>query len=279
MHGQKKLTRESRFRSLVLTVPVITSLKRTFGLIGFPLTHSFSRNYFNNKFLEAGLDKIYSYQNFELRSLSEFPEILTRDTLLCGLNVTIPYKEKIIPYLDKVDKVAAKIGAVNTIYVERNIEGKVVKTTGYNTDATGFDQSLRLMLQSYHEGALVLGTGGASKAVVYVLKKLKIPYITVSRDATRGSIDYPSLNRSHLADYPVIINTTPLGTFPDINSCPPIPYEYLNSHNLLFDLVYNPEETLFMKKGIAQGAMVSNGHRMLLYQAEESWKLWMKNAR
>ena len=252
-------------------------MKRTFGLIGYPLAHSFSRNYFTNKFREAGLDKIYSYQNFELKSLEEFPSVLAQNNLLTGLNVTIPYKEKIIPYLDKIDSVAAEIGAVNTICIARDEEGQTF-TTGYNTDAFGFNEVLRLLLQPNHDGALVLGTGGASKAVIYILEKLKIPFKIVSRVAKPGYLEYSSLNRSYLAEYPVIINTTPLGTFPDIQSCPPIPYEFLDEQNLLFDLVYNPEETLFMKKGMEAGAQVSNGYRMLIYQAEESWKLWLKNA-
>ena len=248
---------------------------RTFGLIGYPLTHSFSRNYFTQKFREEGLDKIYSYHNYELKSLNDFSSVLSENDLLAGLNVTIPHKENIIPYLDELDPVAAEIGAVNTICISRNGDGRVLKTKGFNTDITGFESALHPYLQPNHDGALVLGSGGASKAVIYVLKKLGIPYKIVSRQQIPGSISYEEITRDHIHDFPIIINTTPLGTFPNILEFPPIPYEALDSKNILFDLVYNPEETRFMQLGAARGAVVSNGYKMLCYQAEASWNYWM----
>ena len=222
-----------------------------------------------------GLEHAYSYRNYELKSIEEFPDILRKEPALSGLNVTIPYKEQILKYLDSLEETADEIQAVNTICFDRDPSGKLIKTTGFNTDVIGFEMALRPLLNTGHTGALVLGTGGASKAVVYVLKKLNIPLLLVSTRHNPGTISYDEITPSLLSDYPVIVNTTPLGTFPETSQCPDLPYDEISKRNLLFDLVYNPAETLFIKKGMERGAAVSNGYQMLIYQAEASWKLWL----
>ncbi len=220
------------------------------------------------------MSDMLEYQNFELESISAFRELLQKNSSLCGLNVTIPYKEKVIPFLDELTDEAKEIGAVNTVAVTRNNSG--IKTTGYNTDVTGFYKTIKPLLKSHHSGALVLGTGGASKAVVYVFEKLQMPVLKVSRNKCTEAISYDEITRDHIIQYPVIINTTPLGTFPDIDRFPELPYTLLSANNLLYDLVYNPEMTEFLLKGQQQGATTLNGYTMLIAQAEASWEIWQR---
>jgi len=239
------------------------------GIIGFPLSHSFSPQYFSKKFKTESIEG-YTYEKYELEEIKDFPSLLKKlGEELTGLNVTIPYKEKVLNYLAGIDPVALKIGAVNTL--KKTEEGWI----GYNTDHYGFSKSLAPLLQLHHERALILGTGGASKSVVAALNDLGISWLQVSRNPENDQqVSYEQLNKEALYHFPLIINTTPLGTSPNIDSCPDIPYEYLSERNLLFDLVYNPAETLFMQKGLAQGAKVSNGYNMLVLQAEKAWEIW-----
>ena len=242
---------------------------RRFGLIGFPLGHSFSKKYFTEKFLLEGIDARYDL--YELKSLEEFAELKVSENL-CGLNVTIPYKQQIIPFLDEMDETAAEIGAVNVIKFIRN--GNDLKLKGYNSDAIGFLQSIRPNLKPHHNKALILGTGGASRAFDYTLRKLGIETTFVSRTPAEGQLSYSDLSETVLNEYPIILNASPVGTFPDVERCPDIPYQYLTSRHLLFDAVYNPAETLFLQKGKAQGTTVLNGEGMLTGQAEAAWKIW-----
>lgn len=240
-----------------------------FGLIGFPLGHSFSKKFFTEKFKQENIDA--QYDLYELTSLLEFENLLT-ETELYGLNVTIPYKEKVIQYLDELDETAAEIGAVNVIKFIRG-EGNP-KLKGYNSDAIGFENSLAPLLKPYHQKALILGTGGASKAIDYTLRKLGIITTFVSRTAKPGSLTYDQLNEDILNVNLVIINASPVGTFPHADECPNIPYQFLTDKHLLFDAVYNPAETLFLKKGKEQKAQVLNGEGMLTGQAIAAWKIW-----
>ena len=242
---------------------------RRFGLIGFPLGHSFSKKYFSEKFLLEGIDARYDL--YELKSLDEFTELKVSENL-CGLNVTIPYKQQIIPFLDEMDETAAEIGAVNVIKFIR--DGNDLKLKGYNSDAIGFLQSIRPYLKPHHNKALILGTGGASLAFDYTLRKLGIETIFVSRTPAEGQLSYSDLSETVLNEYPIILNASPVGTFPDVERFPDIPYQYLTSRHLLFDAVYNPAETLFLQKGKAQGTTVLNGEGMLTGQAEAAWKIW-----
>jgi shikimate dehydrogenase len=240
-----------------------------FGLIGFPLGHSFSKKFFTEKFKQENIDA--QYDLYELTNLLEFENLLT-ETELYGLNVTIPYKEKVIQYLDELDETAAKIGAVNVIKFIRG-EGNL-KLKGYNSDAIGFENSLVPLLKPYHQKALILGTGGASKAIDYTLRKLGIATTFVSRTAKPDSLTYDQLNEDILNENLVIINASPVGTFPHADECPNIPYQFLTDKHLLFDAVYNPAETLFLKKGKEQKAHVLNGEGMLTGQAIAAWKIW-----
>lgn len=242
---------------------------KQFGLIGLPLTHSFSKKYFSEKFLRESIDA--QYDLYELQDIADFTSLVVKDTLF-GLNVTIPYKEKVIKYLNELDETAAEIGAVNVVKFIRS-EGKLM-LKGYNSDAIGFENSLKPFLQPYHKKALILGTGGASKAIDYTLRKLGIETTFVTRIAKSGMLTYWELNEKIMKDNLLIINTSPVGTFPHANECPDIPYQFLTSQHLLFDLVYNPAETLFMAKGKEQGAQVLNGESMLIGQAEAAWKIW-----
>ena len=237
------------------------------GLIGKKLGHSFSKRYFENLFQERGIHG--SFDLIELENIKEFEAIKKFDYK--GLSVTIPYKESILTYLDELDESAAAIGAVNCIHFLEN--GKL---RGYNTDLIGFEQSLIRLISERTDikKALVLGTGGASKAVGQVLKKLSIDFVTVSRDKAKGQITYSEISREILEEHLLIINCTPLGMFPDVDTAPEIPYECLTKKYLLYDLVYNPEETLFLKKGKEKGATVKNGLEMLYLQAEAAWKIW-----
>ena len=237
-----------------------------YGLIGFPLTHSFSKAWFDSKFHGEKLSHC-SYSNYELAKISELPALLT-DEYLQGLNVTIPYKKQIIPYLDFIDQTALEAGAVNCI----NRIGNEWK--GYNTDIIGFENSLKPMLRSHHTKAMVLGTGGAAQAIFYVLNKLGIPFIKVSRNEQVDTMNYYDLNEGLINEHKIIINTTPVGTFPDIDQAPSIPYNGITTEHLCFDLIYNPEETLFLSQCRNNGAQIKNGYEMLVIQAEESWKRW-----
>jgi shikimate dehydrogenase len=240
---------------------------KTFGLLGKNIDYSFSRGYFKDKFETNKLD--CTYNNFDLETIEDFESLKTTETQLSGLNVTIPYKQVVIPYLDAIDSEAQEIGAVNTIKIENG------KLTGYNTDHFGFENSLKPHLKSHHKRALILGTGGASKAVAFALKKLDIHFEYVSRTPSSGvKYSYESLAIEGIENYQIIINCTPLGTFPEIHKCPTIPYEHITSNHLLFDLIYNPEETLFLKHGKAKNATTLNGLEMLRLQAEKSWEIW-----
>jgi len=242
---------------------------RQFGLIGFPLGHSFSQKYFTDKFLRERIPGC-AYRNYPLKNISEFTPLIKNNPALEGLNVTIPYKEAVIPFLDRLSEASGQIGAVNCIKINKG------ETTGFNTDVTGFERSLAPLLQSFHKKALVLGTGGAAKAVAYVLGRLQIPYAYVSRDprGKENSLGYEELNEKILEEYLLIVHTTPLGMHPKEDALPPVPYEYLTPRHLLYDLVYNPAETLFLKKGKEKGAVVKNGEEMLILQAEASWEIW-----
>lgn len=241
-----------------------------YGLIGYPLGHSFSKNYFNEKFENEGINA--RYYNFEIPSIENLPEILDLNPQLKGLNVTIPYKEKVISYLDTISPEARAIGAVNVIKVSHRGNKTLLK--GYNSDVIGFTKSIEPLLESYHKRALILGTGGASKAISYGLKSLGLQTIFVSRFERPGTIQYDKLHADDIKAYNVIVNCTPCGVYPHADECPDLPYEAMDSHTLLYDLIYNPDETLFMKKGMAQGAVVKNGLEMLLLQAFASWDFW-----
>jgi shikimate dehydrogenase len=246
---------------------------RVFGLLGKNISYSFSRGYFTEKFKELNLIK-NKYVNFDIQKIEHFPAIVKEAENLKGMNVTIPYKEEVLKYLDKLDSTAKKIGAVNTIKFTKRGNLK-----GYNSDVVGFEGSIKPLLKNHHKKALILGTGGASKAIAYALKKNKIKYKFVSRNPEgKKEISYDSLTQELLHKYFVIINCTPLGTSPDIEKCPNIPYQYLTNKHLLFDLIYNPEVSTFLYKGKEKGATIKNGHEMLELQAEESWRIW-NNAR
>ena len=244
-----------------------------YGLIGYPLKHSFSIGYFNEKFRSEGVDA--EYVNFEIPSINDFMEVIEENPNLSGLNVTIPYKEQVIPFLDSLDPDTAKIGAVNVIKIIRQPKGKV-KLVGYNSDIIGFTQSIQPLLLPSHKKALLLGTGGASKAVFHGLKNLGIESVFVSRTHKPGMLTYEELPPEVMAEYTVIVNCTPVGMYPKVDFCPNIPYEYLTPNHLLYDLLYNPNVTLFMKKGEERGAITKNGLEMLLLQAFAAWEIWHK---
>jgi len=243
-----------------------------YGLIGYPLHHSFSQSYFNEKFRSEKIDA--EYVNFEIPTIKEFPGIIKNNPDLKGLNVTIPYKEQIIPYLDGLSDNAKAIGAVNVIKFVRNKSGKKVKLTGYNSDVIGFQQSLEPLLEKHHQSALILGTGGASKAIRRGLENLGISFQFVCIEKTAYSIFYEDITPEMMQKHTVIVNCTPVGMFPNVNECPNIPYDLLTPHHLLYDLVYNPDETLFLKKGKEHGTKAKNGLEMLLLQAFASWEFW-----
>lgn len=246
-----------------------------FGLIGGSLAHSFSGEYFKDKFSREGVENLYRYQLFELSGITEFPSLINSHRQLRGLNVTIPFKESIIPYLSRLEGVATAIQAVNTVYIHRDEMGAVISTAGYNTDVIGFYKSLSPLVHRSDTGAMILGTGGASKAVEYVLKELMhLRIIRVSRNPGIDRITYPQITSELLEQYPIIINTTPLGTSPHTEFCPPIPYDFLSPRNLLYDLVYNPTNTRFLDLGKQRGARTKNGEEMLKLQAEASWEIW-----
>lgn len=244
---------------------------KRYGLIGYPLGHSFSRNFFNQKFQSEKIDA--EYVNFEIPDLKQFRKIIKETPNLCGLNVTLPYKTQIIPYLDEMDQDASVIGAVNVIKFERGLFGRL-KLKGYNSDIIGFKQSIEPLLNESHRKALILGTGGASKAVLQGLKQLGLGATCVTRKAKDFCITYDEITPRVMSQYTVIVNATPVGMSPNINQCPDIPYEDIGSNHLLYDLLYNPDETLFMKKGKERGATVKNGLEMLILQAFGAWNIW-----
>lgn len=244
-------------------------MKHNYGLIGKNISYSFSRDYFADKFRKLNLDD-HIYQNFDLQDIGEIHKVLRDTPNLKGLNVTIPYKEAVMTYLDELDPVAAQIGAVNTI---RLCNGKL---TGYNTDAYGFEHSLIPHLTTSVKNALVLGTGGASKAVIHTLEKLGIHPTTVSRTPGPGRLTYAEINESAMAENLLIVNCTPVGTFPNIEDKPELPYKYLTKNHVLYDLIYNPEQTAFLREGAQRGCTTANGYKMLVLQAEKAWKIWNK---
>lgn len=246
---------------------------KTFGLIGYPLVHSFSKDFFSEKFVREGLSDC-QYLNFEIDSISKFPSLFEENDSIIGLNCTIPYKQAVMAHLNEIDDVASRIGAVNTI--KPIIKNGKIYLRGYNTDVIGFENSLKPLLRERHSQALILGGGGASKAVKFVLDKLGIDYISASRHnhLSDGEIAYDKIDQSLMKQRLLIINTTPLGTFPNVNTCPNIPYELITPDHLLYDLVYNPEKTLFLKNGEEHGATIKNGLEMLHGQALASWEIW-----
>ena len=237
-----------------------------YGLLGKDISYSFSRGYFLEKFTKLNLSS-HSYVNFDLKTISEFKSVLKQKNI-AGLNVTIPYKEAIIPYLDNLDSTAKKIGAVNTI--------KFTKTglKGFNTDAYGFEKAISTHLKSVHQKALILGTGGASKAIAYVFTQLNIPFKFVSRKPKAHQITYTDLDIKTIQEYQIIVNCSPVGTYPNINDKPNLCYEGLGKNHLLFDLIYNPKKTAFLKIGEKAGSITENGLSMLEFQAEKSWEIW-----
>jgi len=258
---------------------------RYYGLIGFPLTHSFSGNYFAGKFKKEGITDA-SYDLYPLEDVNAFADLLKHKPELTGLNVTIPYKETIIPFLHELDETARAIGAVNTILISKgsdSVNALILK--GYNTDVYGFRQSIKPFLESHHERALILGTGGASKAVAYVLRNIGVDCYFVSREKKTLNPErtpdskhfvYGEINEYVMKHFPLIINTTPVGMYPAVDNCPALPYEFITPSHFLFDLIYNPEETRFLAEGRKRGALTLNGLSMLQQQAEKAWEIWNK---
>jgi len=242
----------------------------TYGLIGHPLGHSFSKQYFADKFQREGIAA--QYLNFDLSSIADLRPVLESNAELKGFNVTIPYKQQIIPMLTSLSDEAREIGSVNVVKVERS--GGSIRLIGHNTDAIGFEESIRTMLGSGHKAALVLGTGGASKAVVYALRRLGLEVLQVSRNPRGGMIGYENVTAEVLNIYNVVVNCTPVGMFPHIDDCPMLPYEAMNSSAVAFDLVYNPDPTQFLRQAKAAGAATKSGIEMLHLQAEAAWKIW-----
>jgi shikimate dehydrogenase len=240
---------------------------KLYGLIGKPLKHSFSKAYFTEKFRNEGIVDC-RYENFEMDTISELPTILNAHTGLQGLNVTIPYKKEVLQYLHFKNEIVEATGACNCIKIADGV------LYGYNTDVPGFQKSLQPHLKPHHTKALVLGTGGSSGAVQYALKQTGIPYKLVSRQKSERTIAYSDVDAALLQEYTVLVNTTPLGMFPNMDAAPELPYEHLTEKHLLYDLIYNPEKTLFLQQGESNGATTTNGHKMLLLQAEESWTIW-----
>lgn len=246
------------------------TVRKRFGLLGHNISYSFSKGYFTEKFAAENFEG-HTYENFDIQQIDEFPQIIADNNTINGLNVTIPYKETVIPFLDSLSKNAAIIGAVNTIKITK--KGKL---KGYNTDYYGFKKSLEPLLQPHHKKALILGTGGASKGVAFALDELNIPYTFVSREAKVNGIDYDRINATTFDNYQIIINATPVGTSPNVDAFPNLPYEFFTNNHIAYDLIYNPGETQFLKKAAAQGAQIKNGLDMLIFQAEKAWKIWNK---
>ncbi|TDE51086.1 shikimate dehydrogenase family protein [Flavobacterium sp. GT3P67] len=249
---------------------MVDIVRKRFGLLGRNINYSFSKGYFTDKFNSENFAGC-TYENFDIPEITAFPEVIKNTSDLKGMNVTIPYKETVIPFLDKLSKKAELIGAVNTIKITK--KGKL---KGYNTDYYGFKKSLEPLLQPHHKKALILGTGGASKGVAYALDELDIPYTFVSREAKENAIDYNRINATTFDNYQIIINSTPVGTSPNVEAFPLLPYEFFTEKHIAFDLIYNPAETQFLKKAKQQGAQIKNGLDMLIFQAEKAWKIWNK---
>ncbi|CAM3073459.1 shikimate dehydrogenase family protein [Flavobacterium frigoris] len=245
-------------------------IRKRYGLLGRNISYSFSKGYFTDKFTAENFVG-YTYENFDIKAIASFTEVVKNNSDLKGLSVTIPYKESVIPFLDKLSKKAALIGAVNTIKITK--KGKI---KGYNTDYYGFKKALEPLLQQHHKKALILGTGGASKGVAFALDELDIAYTFVSREAKENSIDYNRINATTFDNYQIIINATPVGTSPNTEAFPLIPYDYFTDRHIAFDLIYNPAETQFLKKAKEKGAKIKNGYDMLVFQAEKAWKIWNK---
>ena len=244
---------------------------KCYGIIGYPLSHSFSKKYFTEKFLQDGIAGCV-YEAYPIKAIDELTGLLKQNPGLLGLNITIPYKQSIFQFIDDTQNIPAGLKACNCIKI---IAGKII---GYNTDITGFERSLLPLLNKHHTHALILGNGGAAEAIKFVLQKLKINYQIVSRQIQEGShLTYTHLDEKIIKQNTLIINTTPLGSFPAVNEYPDIPYRFLTDRHLLFDLVYNPAKTLFLQKGEEQGTAISNGYQMLVIQAAESWKIWNKD--
>lgn len=256
------------FRGLIRRF--MSTIEKRFGLLGKNIAYSFSKKYFSEKFNELGLLR-YEYINYDLQKIEDFEDAVLKDIdFLGGLNITIPYKEAVMDYLDEIDSEAESIGAVNTIKI---IEGNRLK--GFNTDVYGFETSLRSCWRGHEKGALILGTGGASKAVAHVFGKLNISYLFVSRNkVSHDTIRYDQIDQQVLKEHDLIVNCSPLGTFPDIEAKPDLPYEFITSKHLLYDLIYNPRKTAFLKMGEKAGAIISNGGSMLKFQADKSWEIW-----
>ena len=244
---------------------------KRYGLIGYPLGHSFSQKYFTEKFDRECVDARYDL--FPLESINELPGLIHDTEGLAGFNVTIPYKQDVIQFLDEMDDQAREIGAVNVVKITRQVNG-AYRLKGFNSDAYGFTESIRPMLGPSHKRALVLGSGGASKAVIFSLRRLGVEPVVVSRQPSAGMLTYAAIDKEVLMNYTVIVNASPVGMSPIIDACPDIPYEFLTPRHVCFDLVYNPEETLFLQKASAAGAAVKNGLEMLHLQAEGAWKYW-----
>jgi shikimate dehydrogenase len=241
-----------------------------YGLIGRNISYSFSEGYFTNKFKELGITDC-EYSTFDLSDISELKELLESKPNLNGFNITIPYKEDVLAFLDEIDESAKAIKAVNTVKIEN---GKLI---GFNTDTFGFRTSIKPFFEPQHRKALILGTGGAAKAIAFVLEQLGVDYFYVSRNPkAEKEISYSDLTKEAITNFPFIINCSPVGTFPDVDKCPDIPYDGITPTHLLYDLIYNPEETLFLKKGKDRGASTVNGLSMLHHQAEEAWRIWNK---
>ncbi|MBI2283648.1 MAG: shikimate dehydrogenase [Bacteroidetes bacterium] len=240
---------------------------RRFGLLGYPLSHSFSQKYFTDKFVQLGLTDCV-YENFSLPDITALSDVLESKKDLRGFNITIPYKKQVLAFVDEVSPVVKAIGACNCVNIKNG------KRVGHNTDVVGFELSLRPFLKAHHTRALVLGTGGASAAVVYVLQQLGIAVQYVSRSASDQAIAYEQVDEVLLSSHHLIVNTTPLGMYPNLEDCPPLPYQWLTPLHHLYDLIYNPAETRFLANGKAKGATVQNGQEMLVLQAEESWRIW-----
>lgn len=242
--------------------------RKRFGLLGRNISYSFSKDYFTEKFSTENLTEC-SYENFDIQDINDFPEIIKANRDLKGLNVTIPYKETIMPFLDELSERATKIGAVNVIKITK--EGKL---KGYNSDYYGFKKALEPLLLPHHKKALILGTGGASKGVAYALEELGIQHTFVSRKPAENAIDYSQITAEVFNENHIIINSTPLGTSPKTDEFPDIPYHFFTNSHIAFDLIYNPAETQFLKKAKAEGAIVKNGMEMLVFQAEKAWEIW-----
>lgn len=246
---------------------------KKFGLIGYPLGHSFSEKYFTEKFKNLGLTD-HSYKLYPIEVMaSGFPKLLEENPLLCGINVTIPHKIEVMGFLDEIDEAAKAIGAVNCIKITKSLDGKPF-LKGYNTDAYGFESSLKPFLKPQHQKALILGNGGAAKAIKYVLEQLGIAYKFVSRNPKADMLSYQDLTQEIIESHHIIINCSPVGTYPNVTEKPDIPYEFISDKHLFYDLIYNPSETVFLAKGREKGAQTKNGYEMLELQAEKSWEIW-----